>query len=363
MTTGVLAAAGPSAWWYLNRSTGVVTLVLLTASVVLGIVEQQRWQANGWPRFVVHRLHRNISLAVMAFLTLHIVASVVDSFAPIQLVDAVVPFVSAYRPIWLGLGALAFDLLLAIVITSLLRQRLGQRTWRLVHWLTYVSWPVAVVHGLGAGTDARQSWMLALTALCVAAVVAAAWLRVMGIPKQFETRRAAAYAALVLGPMALLVWLPLGPLAPGWSQKAGTPPALLGLDGGRSTGKSQQAKFDAGFSGPLEGTIRRQRGGRSFDVDLAMEFTGSPSGVAGVRLKGRLTAGGGTDFTQGRASLGPASRPSLYSGPVKSIQNGNLHAMVADSSGRYLNVTIALKISGEAISGIIAAQPSTISRS
>ena len=77
----------------------------------------------------------------------------------------------AYRPIWLGLGALAFDLLLAVLLTSMLRRQFGHRAWRFVHWLAYVSWPVAVVHGLATGTDAKAGWLLALTATCIVAVL------------------------------------------------------------------------------------------------------------------------------------------------------------------------------------------------
>ena len=310
---GGLAAVGPSAWWYLNRSTGVVSLVLLTASVVLGIVEQQRWQPNGWPRFVLHRLHRNISLTAMVFLAIHVLASVIDSFAPIVLIDAVVPFQSAYRPIWLGFGALAFDLLLAIVISSALRKRIGQQAWRRVHWLTYVSWPIAVVHGLGTGTDAKQVWMLALTTLCVIAVLVAAWLRVMSVPRRLEGRRMAAYAALTLGPMLLIVWLPLGPLGSGWALRAGTPPALLGLPGG-STALSRQAEFQAGFSEPLEGTIRQQRDHGKVVVDLGMRFGDSPAGVASIHLTGRSTSGG-----HGLHSRSGRSRPCVEAVPLHGI--------------------------------------------
>jgi methionine sulfoxide reductase heme-binding subunit len=144
--TAVFASAGPSAYWYLSRGTGGVALLLLTVSVVLGIVDQRRWRAPGWPRFVLDAMHRNVSLLVLLVLAVHILTAVLDSFAPIRLTNAVVPFTSTYRPIWVGLGALAFDFLLAIALTSMLRQRLGHRTWRLVHWLAYVSWPVALVH-------------------------------------------------------------------------------------------------------------------------------------------------------------------------------------------------------------------------
>jgi methionine sulfoxide reductase heme-binding subunit len=156
----VLAAAGPSPLWYLTRATGAVALLLLTASVVLGILGAVRFGSPRWPRFLTAGLHRNLSLLVLALLAVHILTAVLDSFAPIGLKDAVVPFVSAYRPLWLGLGALAFDLLLALAATSLLRRRLGYRAWRSVHWLAYGSWPLALTHGLGTGSDAKVGWML-----------------------------------------------------------------------------------------------------------------------------------------------------------------------------------------------------------
>ena len=175
----VLAASSPSPLWYLSRGTGAVALLLLTVSVVLGILNQRRWRPAGWPRFVLDAMHRNVSLLVLALLAVHIASSVIDSYVPIRLVDAFVPFLSAYHPVWLGLGALAFDLLLAVLITSMLRRYLGHPAWRMVHWLAYVSWPVAVMHGLTIGTDVKSAWLLALTATCAVAVLIATWARVI----------------------------------------------------------------------------------------------------------------------------------------------------------------------------------------
>ncbi len=163
--------------WYLTRATGVVSIVLLTASLVLGVTEAVRWMSDRWPRFVTAGIHKNISLVATTFIGVHVVTAVIDGFAPIGWVDVVVPFRAAYRPIWLGLGAVAFDLLIAVAITSLLRRHIGPRVWRLVHWTAYACWPVALVHGLGTGTDTKTSWLLGLEFACVAAVVIAVWWR------------------------------------------------------------------------------------------------------------------------------------------------------------------------------------------
>ncbi len=198
---------------------------------MLGVLGSLRYSAAPrWPRFAIDTLHRDISLLVIAVLVVHIITSVLDSFAPIRLIDAVIPFVSTYRPLWLGLGALAFDLMIALVITSLLRRRLGYGAWRLVHWLAYASWPVALLHGLGTGSDTKR------------VVDARAHRRLR--------RRGARGGAGADHPRFHVVagvagcrrsrcrwwrWSPcaaftlLGPLRPHWARRAGTPRTLLGL--------------------------------------------------------------------------------------------------------------------------------------
>jgi sulfoxide reductase heme-binding subunit YedZ len=174
----VIAATDTRALWYLTRGTGVVSLLLLTLSVVLGITQVSRVSSRSFPRFVTAALHKQVSLLVMAFLGLHILTAIADSFVTIRWVDVVVPFTGTYRPMWLGLGAVAFDLLIALIVTSLLRQRIGYRAWRAVHWAAYASFPIALLHGFGIGTDTRTSWLFAVSMACVAAVAAAAAWRV-----------------------------------------------------------------------------------------------------------------------------------------------------------------------------------------
>jgi methionine sulfoxide reductase heme-binding subunit len=103
---------------------------------------------------------------------------VIDTYTSIRLQDAVVPFLSSYKRVWVGFGALAFDAMIALGITSGLRQRIGYRLWRAIHWAGYLSWPCAIVHGLGAGTDSSQAWVVGLTVICIVAVLASAAHRV-----------------------------------------------------------------------------------------------------------------------------------------------------------------------------------------
>ena len=176
------------------------------------------------------------------------------------------PFAGVYRPLWLGLGALACDGLLAVIVTSLVRRRLGLRAWRAVHWVAYACWPVAAVHGLGTGSDAKASWMLALTAACAAAVLAAvAWRLLRTGPGHAGVRAGAVGAIAALG-LAVAVWLPQGPLAPGWARRSGTPARLLGFHAApaRAAGPAAPAPrrpdaLAAGFHG---GAAREDRPGR-----------------------------------------------------------------------------------------------------
>jgi predicted ferric reductase len=225
--TGALAAAGPSVDWYLTRATGAVSLLLLTGALVLGIADVSRLSSPRWPRFIVDSLHRSVSLLALAFLGVHIITSVLDSFAPISLRDAIIPFAGSYRPFWLGLGAVSFDLMLAVIITSLLRARIGYGAWRAIHWLAYASWPVALLHGLGTGSDVKSGWMLGLSVLCTLAVLAAVLSRLLsGWPANVTRRRAALAATGAFG-VFLVAWMLSGPLGSEWARRSGTPTTLL----------------------------------------------------------------------------------------------------------------------------------------
>jgi methionine sulfoxide reductase heme-binding subunit len=223
-----LAAAGPSPLWYLSRGTGAVTLVLLSASVLLGITGTLRWRLGArTPRFVVDGLHRNVSLLVVLLLAAHVVTALLDPFAHLRVLDAFVPLASSYRPLWLGLGALALDLLVALIVTSVLRARLGLRAWRAVHWAAYACWPVAVLHGLGTGTDSGSAWLELLTAACVAGVVAALAARLLRDWPARAGLRLGALALLAASVVGTVAFALQGPLKPGWARRAGTPPTLL----------------------------------------------------------------------------------------------------------------------------------------
>jgi predicted ferric reductase len=155
-----------------------VSLTLFTAAVALGLLTAGRVAGPRWPRFVIEGLHRNLSLVAVVFVFVHALTLLADQYVKIGVFDVFVPFVSGYLPFWLGLGALALDVLLTLVITSLLRVRMSHRVWRMVHWLAYLGWPVALAHMIGIGTD--RVWVLAAVALSLLAILGCGALRLAG---------------------------------------------------------------------------------------------------------------------------------------------------------------------------------------
>jgi methionine sulfoxide reductase heme-binding subunit len=161
------------ALWYASRATGVVSLVLLSLVMIIGLMVNRQGRLPGLPAFAVLGLHRYLALLSITFVAVHIATAVLDSFVNISVYAAVIPFVSAYEPLWLGLGAVAFDLMIALILTSLLRAHISRGTWRAVHWLAYAFWPFAVVHSVYSSKDMQTGPLLGLAVACILAVLVA----------------------------------------------------------------------------------------------------------------------------------------------------------------------------------------------
>jgi sulfoxide reductase heme-binding subunit YedZ len=217
----------PSPLWFAARGLGMVLLLTLTGTVVLGVMTSRRWSAEEWPRFVTAELHRNLSLLAVVLLGLHGASVLLDTFAGLGLRDVLVPFATAYRPLWLGLGVLAGELLVALVVVSLLRVRLGYGLWRFTHWAAYAAWPLALLHGLGTGSDTRFGWALLLYGGSAGAVLTAVLVR-LSLHRDASSSRVLAGLLVGIAALGVALWTMLGPLQPGWAQAAGTPPNLLG---------------------------------------------------------------------------------------------------------------------------------------
>lgn len=358
-------ASIPSAYWFTTRGAGIVALLLLTASLVMGIVDLSRWQSERWPRFLVDGVHRAVSLLAVAVVAVHVLTTVLDGFTQISIRDAIVPFASSYRPIWVGAGALAFDLLLALVVTSLLRRQLGYRAWRAVHWASYACWPLALVHGLGAGTDASLGWMLAISAVCLVVVLAAVGWRIGTAWPKGDSRRALALSALATALLAMVIWVAGGPLGSNWAARAGTPSTLLAgfssapTTGGR-TNQVAASTLPLPFSSNLTGTVRQHelRSAGLVVVDIRAVLHGSATGTLEIQIQGQPLADGGVSMTASEVSIGPPGQPLLYQGRLLSLQGTRLLASVSNGNDTArLDVRLSIDPTTHRLSGNVSAQP------
>jgi hypothetical protein len=367
-----VAAAGPSAFWYLTRGTGTVSLILLTLSVALGVANVRRVRTDAVPRFVMDAVHRNVSLLAVAFLLIHIVTSLLDGFAPIRLIDTILPFGAVYRPLWLGLGAVASDLLIAVALTSVLRRRFGYRAWRATHWAAYACWPVALLHSLGTGSDARTTWMLVIIGACVISVIVAVLARVSeGWPNHLGARVTGLVASAAV-PLGLLVWLPGGPLAAGWAKRAGTPASLLIASApavstsntpaaaSPPAAKSSATPAPTAFTAQVNGSVRQGQDASGLgQVDIPLTIAGQQLSAIDIRIIGQPVSGGGVQMTQSRVTLGTASNPGLYRGSVTALQGTIIAARVTGAGGRRIKLVARLQIDQGtgAASGTLTAGP------
>jgi hypothetical protein len=344
----IAAAANAKMLWYLTRGTGVVALLLLTASVVLGTLSSARWKSSRMPRFVVGGLHRNLTLLAVVFVAVHVVTTVADGFAPITLLDGLVPFLSPYRPLWLGLGTVAFDLVLALVLTSVLRARLGYRSWRVVHWFAYAAWPIALVHAFGTGSDARFGWMAIVGFASCAAVAAAVIIRI-GRGTAPLGQQTTAFAATVVLPLALFVWYLSGPSQSGWAKRSGTPGRLLHVSRGSTSpiaAITQTSLPQQSFAATLLGRLKESgpRADGLITITIHGRVRGKVRGALRVTLWGAPSPEGGVELTASDVAFGATGTTQPYVGKVVSLSGNHLEAELANSSQSQLTLSVDLNL-------------------
>ena len=181
LMAGAAAVTGSQGRWFVSRASGLTLLVLLSAVMVLGVATRLGSAPRDWPRFVFAEVHRTLALFLVAFLVLHVVTAIMDPFVSIGWAATVVPFLSGYRTFAIGLGTLAVDLGGAVLVTSLMRRRLGFGAWRGVPWLAYLAWPFAFLHSLTAGPDQGLWWVALIEWACATAVVTAVLARLLAV--------------------------------------------------------------------------------------------------------------------------------------------------------------------------------------
>ncbi|MGE5272931.1 MAG: ferric reductase-like transmembrane domain-containing protein [Verrucomicrobiota bacterium] len=357
----LLAATSGSAVWYLTRASGVVALLLLTATMLLGVLSASLWRSERWPRFAVADLHRNLTLVALVFIASHVVTTIADGFAPIRIKDAFVPFLSSYRPLWLGFGALALDLLLVLAVSSLLRKRIRYRTWRLLHWGAYAVWPLALVHGLGSGSDARFGWMALVAYGCLSVVLGAAAFRLLQARPRLQL--AAGVAAVALA-VVIVAWYRTGPARHGWASRAGTPASLLAKGMGSSSTR-QPASSSARITAPFDGTVVGRMSTSGPDtfgdaaIAIALAERSAHPGVVNLTLWGSALDGGGLAMRTSEAAFRPVSGDTTYTGTVVGLDGTRVVVDLSSSAGKRLRMELRLRIEPQtrSVSGTVHAAP------
>lgn len=164
-----------AATWYFARSAGIVAYLLLSSSVFLGVLLAGR-EKTSWPRFAVEEVHRFLAILTGVFIVLHGGSLLLDRVVPIGLGQELVPFTSPYRPLAVGLGVTAMELVAAVGISNRYRTSIPYGVWRKLHYLTLPAWLLASLHGVLAGTDRADPWFAGLAAgvFCAVAIAALA---------------------------------------------------------------------------------------------------------------------------------------------------------------------------------------------
>lgn len=329
------SAGSPSLSWFVARGSGMLAYILLTAVVVLGIAVSRRWHNERWPRMLVEATHRWLTITFFIFIAVHTVTVLVDPFTHFGLKDVLVPFGSYYRTIWLGLGVIATELGLAIGLSVFLRPLIGYRAWHILHLLTYVLFPLSLLHGIGTGTDTQETWATAIYALSVVLVFGVLIWRTMDL----HAWRRVALIGSVAGSAALVVWCLRGPYAPGWAVASGTPKTLL-------QASAQQKGLPVAAATPSMPTLPSQL------LDTVSGQAFPTNGGSGILLRGTGSGSAPLDLAvqlaqsrrqiTGQVQLRTGNHLPWCAGPITGVSGGS--TILADCSGYGQQVQLSITL-------------------
>lgn len=333
--------------WDTARAGGLVSYVLLTTSVSLGLVLRNRWQSSRWPRLITNELHGYVSLLALVFIAVHVVAVAVDPFTHFGLAAVLVPFASHYRPIWMGLGIVGLYLLLAVWVSTRLRRRIGHRLWRQIHVLAFAVYAAATLHGLGTGSDTRAAWAVALYAASVGLVGTLLAIRLLAPAGRDARPRPLAGLASAVAVVAAAVWSLSGPLAPGWSVRAGgateraaiAHPHLPPAARGSRPSAVVHVPFTARYAGRLTVDPMNDQGRVTVRIDGAL--SGATRDHLEILIHGIPLEDGGVAMEQSRVRMGTTT--PLYRGEITSLTGTRLVAAVR-SPHQHLRLGLVLRI-------------------
>ncbi len=336
--------------WDTARAGGFAAYALLTLAVAIGLILRNRLSSERWPRVITYELHGYVSLLALVFLSLHVLAVAVDPFTNFGLAELIVPFVSHYRPLWMGLGLVALYLLLAVWVTTLLRKRIGHQAWRRVHGLAFAVYAAATVHGLGAGSDTRTSWGTAVYVISVLLVVGLSTRRLLVPAGSGGRSRPVLAAATGIAAVAVGAWALAGPYAAGWGKHVHTvqtvaaakPVASRTVIRAHLPSPIVHLPFRARFAGRVLVAPASEAGRITVRIDGAL--AGSTRDHLEILLHGVPLEDGGVLMEQSRVRMGTTT--PLYQGTVTGLRGSRITAVV-HSARQHVQLGISLRLSSD----------------
>jgi hypothetical protein len=348
--------------WETARASGIVAYLLFTASVAVGLALTQQWQSARWPRLINAEMHNFLALVGLVFVGIHVIAITLDPFTHFSLLMVLVPFISTYRALWMGLGIVALYLGFAILISTWLRPRIGYTWWRRLHVFTLVGYLLATLHGLGSGTDTRTWWGFLLYGGSVALIGSLLLTRLL-VPVNDRAKRHPFIAALTgVGLAALAVWAVVGPLQADWGARAGgSQSASAATVAATPSATTATDAYHGGFADTFSGTLAQTGpdGAGNTTIALTLHLNTTANGLAQVQIQGQQSAGGIT-VSGGTVALGTTTQPNTYQGTLGTIRGQDswrITTTVSNTTAR-LRLTIVVEFEGgTAISGSISGTP------
>ena len=326
--------------WYLTRGAGFVALLALTGSVILGILSAQRWAVGNDSRVRFAALHGNLALIGLSALVLHIATAVYDPFTHLGILTALDPFGRPYRALWLGLGVFASDMFIAVVVTSLLRHKLGYKSWKYIHFASYAIWAMAMVHGLGTGSDSRFLGFQVIYLGSLIAVISAVWVRVLSRWDGANRNRLMVAAVTALFPAVIVGWALAGPTKASWAARFASKPKLAGAVPVAYSKDLTNPKVSVG--GTVYGVSKAisAKGG----YVIAGSFVKHPGVVFEVAFMG-ATQGSLTKVSSTEVMVGTPSNPAMFKGPAAYFTPNFVGAKVQSATGKTLYVQLDVAVS------------------
>ncbi len=343
--------------WLLARASGFTAYVLVTLAVVFGLLLSQRWQSRRiWPRLVNDQLHQYATLLAGVFTAIHGISVWIDPFTAFTLKEVLLPFTSHYRPLWMAFGIIAAYLGLAIVVTGWLRPKIGYPWWRRLHYLTFLVWLLATLHGLGDGSDTRTIWAIAIYGASSAAVVGLTLVRLMYPAGRPRVAPRPGWAALAgLAALTVAGFAAAGPLRPGWNAIANNGHG----SGGTLSVPATTVSVLAPYSASLSGSVAEQgpNGQGVTTLTFHLQVRGGQYNAMTLVLRGQALPGGGVALTGSGVTLGTTSDPGMFRGSLSRLNGGDFLAVVSGSGGS-LTLAGQLGLVGQSgVQGVLEVQP------